>query len=831
MNFRLPLFIFLFFSAFPFFSFAQQCGWSGYQVFVLDIRSETNNKAIEGLKVTLVDEEGNPYLRNWYKTDFQDNITEKWSESLNFWENQKKDYRHQKCTPPVNYMFDRLGRNYVAIIHRESPELKRKKPYWIKVEDVDGHSNGGTFPTAFFRLDFQHSISMCLLTSSHRTLLAENNDTFQPIAIRLKKEEQNQKTIPQKIVGEKFEAGPFQCIHQVRFHSEVPDLYSEDVWLIRDAQTLETKQIIALKHAVSAPEYMKTQLFKTGDFRFNGSLGIALLREWEKDPFKGPDRTRYAYYSYDSAQQMFVEDHTLSAVFNVEFDATKKQITQKIRKQEDGYQTLEVLVLGRYNQWNRVSYEQIRPPRNLTPNPYPAYEKTTGCALWLKGASDPVPVIDFNSAHQTTKTISDTFWLLNTCTQPIRLTGTTQGTFVFPEKISALDTGFVIFRELVRNPGQNATLQERYIILSVNQKENISLTLRYAVAGSETSKQYRPDRTLQYADFPSHYAGYVKRLETDSLGNAKELGLVRISNGKKAGTRMVRDANRSFYNKSVSKLIRLGIEGDTLINPQLLRISVHENGQWVVPETEYDPQTRLWSFWMVNRSDSIWVSAGTESNLIVLKYDELQEEAQFAIYLIASGALYITSPWGRIPISVSKEQFAMIWDYEWLYKHYGQEHVPKESVLLDHLFKDLKITPPMYIVFSGGRENKLGLDLSTYTEKQRSDILRKLNNQPSIQKVASVMYLGNGATTYSNGGVSIMMNYRLRNEQIPEIVNRFGFKLTNGGNMGGLVTAQYTGKFIDEDFIRGMLALSAHIDILSISMHNYMPVTLDEETR
>jgi hypothetical protein len=180
---------------------------------------------------------------------------------------------------------------------------------------------------------------------------------------------------------------------------------------------------------------------------------------------------------------------------------------------------------------------------------------------------------------------------------------------------------------------------------------------------------------------------------------------------------------------------------------------------------------------------------------------------------------------------VSKEQFAMIWDYEWLYKHYGQEHVPKESVLLDHLFKDLKITPPMYIVFSGGRENKLGLDLSTYTEKQRSDILRKLNNQPSIQKVASVMYLGNGATTYSNGGVSIMMNYRLRNEQIPEIVNRFGFKLTNGGNMGGLVTAQYTGKFIDEDFIRGMLALSAHIDILSISMHNYMPVTLDEETR
>jgi hypothetical protein len=76
-----------------------------------------------------------------------------------------------------------------------------------------------------------------------------------------------------------------------------------------------------------------------------------------------------------------------------------------------------------------------------------------------------------------------------------------------------------------------------------------------------------------------------------------------------------------------------------------------------------------------------------------------------------------------------------------------------------------------------------------------------------------------------------MMNYRLRNEQIPEIVNRFGFKLTNGGNMGGLVTAQYTGKFIDEDFIRGMLALSAHIDILSISMHNYMPVTLDEETR
>jgi hypothetical protein len=59
MNFRLPLFIFLFFSAFPFFSFAQQCGWSGYQVFVLDIRSETNNKAIEGLKVTLMDEEGN----------------------------------------------------------------------------------------------------------------------------------------------------------------------------------------------------------------------------------------------------------------------------------------------------------------------------------------------------------------------------------------------------------------------------------------------------------------------------------------------------------------------------------------------------------------------------------------------------------------------------------------------------------------------------------------------------------------------------------------------------------------------------------------------------
>lgn len=811
----------------PSLGFAQQCGWSGYHVFVLDIRSEKNNQAIPGLKVTLIDDTGIPYNRDWYATDSRDNITHQWTEPLTFWENSKKRYHHKKCTPPVEYMFERLESEYVAIIYKSGQKSKSK--YWIRVEDTDGKSNGGIFPTAYFPLDRLKAIEMCLLTSSHNALKNLHNDTFLPIPIVLKQDIGKNLAIPQKIDGDLFEAGPFQIIHQFRSGGDMPEYYTEDVWIIRDATSLEIKQTIRTKNAVMVPENMKNMLFKTGDFRFNGALGIALLRELEKDPMSGPDRTRYDYYLFDTLENKFEIDPVLSNVFNLTFDPVKKQITQKIRKQMDGYQSIEVLTLGKYNQWQRVSYEEIRTPPDRIPNPYPKYNKTTHCAVWVKDAGDFVPVVDFRSGHQAQQSITDTFRLVNTCTNSITLTATTQGKFSYPTTIAPLDTGVIVFSEVVQNPGPRALLQERYIILRVNNQENLSLTLRFAVAGPENAKIYHANGTLLQADYPSTYAGCVRRLETDSTGSANALGLVRIRDGRRIGNAMVRSAHQSFHLKSYSKLFHLKIDNPFPENPGLLKIAVRENGQWVYPTLDFDTSKKEWTFLLPNSSDSVWVSAGKDSNLMVLKYDELTEEFSFTLGLLSPGTLYLYNPYGRIPISVSKDYFALIWNYEWLYKKYGQSKVPAESVLMEWVFKDLKITPPKYFVFSGGYQNKEGLDLSPYSDKEKKEILRKLQQSPYISKIASVMYMGKGFTTFCNGEVSVWLNYNLRTHQIPEIVNRHGFTMANQGGFNGVVTARYGSKFIDETFVRDMMALKSHPDVWNISMSHYAPVYLDRK--
>lgn len=812
---------------------AQQCGWGSYRAFVLDIRDENSNKPVNGLKVTLVDENGVPYERYHYKTDRNDNITERWYEPLTFWENGKKKIIADQCTPPTFVHVPFKDDYYVVLIKINNSNSKASGRYWVKVEDVDGNRNQGIFPESYYHLNFQQSMELCksgFMSSEQKdSVFIHGRDTLRPVSIKLKKSPDPLAPIPKKINGDVFTTEEYQIIHTLYARDE--EMFREslikDIWIIRDINTLKTIQVISMNRDGNIPPKMNAELFKSGDFRYNGAVGMAFLRD-VKPVSGGLDQSRYDFYLYDSIQEKFIEDPVLSAEYGLIFNPQKKETTRTVTVLREGYTSVDTYVLVGYNQWILRKSEKKYPPVINKPNPYPKYQKTTGCLVWIEGTSDDVPVIDFRSDLQYSKVISDTFVFINTCTESITITTSHNSGFTVPSNVRAQDTGYAIFRETVRNPISSAQLDEKYVILRVNDAENTSVVKRYALAGSAGTKSVGINGELKQADYPSSYSGFVKRLFIDSAGNATELSLVRAKDGKKAGNSMIRRPNQSFYVQNISKFLRLGLEGVTITNPGNLRITAHENGKWVNTEYTYDTMSKKWGFLIGNYTDSIWVSMNQDSNLLRLNYEQLPEIAEFSVYLIKPGQAFLPSSYGRIPVKIFDHHYAILWDYEWLGRKYGPDKIPNESGLMDILFKELGIPPLIYFVFAGGYQNTQGLDLSQFSGKERERILSKLLSNPAIRKISSVFEIGQAGVTYTDGGISLQMHYRLKSDEIKAIVNLPGLTWSNPYETGN-INLRYDAKFIDGDLLKVLVALSRHPDVLNVSMNHFMPVTLDRK--
>jgi hypothetical protein len=159
------------------------CGYDFTSYFVLDVHESGKSENIKGLKITIIDSLGNDVV----------NINNAYSwknanKPLQFYLNYKIDDNNQKvaegkATGKERWFFPFAKDNYLISVANTFPAEK----FSVKVQDVDGQENGGSYKTVILPL---YSYNMYILCSSEtqQAAMKFGRKMNRPIDIVLEKE-------------------------------------------------------------------------------------------------------------------------------------------------------------------------------------------------------------------------------------------------------------------------------------------------------------------------------------------------------------------------------------------------------------------------------------------------------------------------------------------------------------------------------------------------------------------------------------------------------------------------------------------------------------------
>lgn len=136
---------------------AQHCGYDFTSYLVLNVHEEGAKENIKGLKLTLVDLDGNEVVNANNQYSWKDN-----NKSLVFSFNYLIDENNQRIEQPIEgvkerWYFPYAKDNYFLSIVNTFPADQLK----VKIEDIDGTQNGGFFETQIVELNYFDLFVLC----------------------------------------------------------------------------------------------------------------------------------------------------------------------------------------------------------------------------------------------------------------------------------------------------------------------------------------------------------------------------------------------------------------------------------------------------------------------------------------------------------------------------------------------------------------------------------------------------------------------------------------------------------------------------------------------
>lgn len=136
---------------------AQHCGYDFTSYLVLNIHEEGSKENIKGLKLTLVDLDGKTLINANNQFSWKDNNKE-----LVFSFNYLIDENNQRIEKPIEgvkerWFFPYAKDNYFLSVINGLPADQIK----VKIEDIDGHKNGGFFETQLVEIGYFDLFVLC----------------------------------------------------------------------------------------------------------------------------------------------------------------------------------------------------------------------------------------------------------------------------------------------------------------------------------------------------------------------------------------------------------------------------------------------------------------------------------------------------------------------------------------------------------------------------------------------------------------------------------------------------------------------------------------------
>lgn len=135
---------------------AQHCPYDGVYILVVDVHAVADSQTIPQLRLTLWDSLGRPAMRSyWVPEQLQ------WREdTLAFWINPPSS-SPKGGIDPLDFLQPQKTHFWFAEDHYVLVCGSKFEGYTLKVEDIDGLENGGSFRTAQIPLQRDDAYSLC----------------------------------------------------------------------------------------------------------------------------------------------------------------------------------------------------------------------------------------------------------------------------------------------------------------------------------------------------------------------------------------------------------------------------------------------------------------------------------------------------------------------------------------------------------------------------------------------------------------------------------------------------------------------------------------------
>lgn len=139
---------------------AQHCAWDYYGIMVAEIKADMRDSTvIKNLKITLLDSLDKPIVNEQWDIKMLKYI----SDTTRFWQNPDsttiKGYiDNANPFTPQRMRFWFAGDNYVCVTYYS---ISKPPRFRLKIEDIDGDKNGGSFQTKIVPLEVKDFYPLC----------------------------------------------------------------------------------------------------------------------------------------------------------------------------------------------------------------------------------------------------------------------------------------------------------------------------------------------------------------------------------------------------------------------------------------------------------------------------------------------------------------------------------------------------------------------------------------------------------------------------------------------------------------------------------------------
>jgi len=800
---------------------SQQCGFEGINAFVINVHNRNAQQPVSGLKIYLVNENNEPYIEKVSYFDKRKKTTITRFDTLFFWENLKA--LSYKKRPAEYHRFYLTGAGNSYLIHL--PEIPNYQVlgtdvpvYQARIVDVDGTKNGGYFTTRVIRLNYAHSVNICLSgilneNPNHRPdpgkIKRMDGGYFLPIDIDISYVRSIIHDLPPKRYMYRTKTDTIK-------HKNTRDsLYSIREIEIKNFTTLITVQKIVFPERLWVGGNLILKIPEYGDFYNDNPADMRDFRVLTQH-YKGKDgrfHKKYLHYVYDETTERYSSDTLLDNYEDVEIGRVNG-ITRTVYSTDSvGVITTVYALINR--KWTLKSQTTTKRAKEVNQKIIAVDASTVNCLVWAQASQQRIRVVWAKEPYYYF--FKDSFQYVNFCNSRVSLDDKQTKTMTFTRRLDAHDTGMVTFKDKI-------SIGPDYISFyntAINLRGLSRLDLNYIVIGQNLKPQKTREGNLQFWVNKYRDSSFFEVLTLDKEMNPMSFGLMRMNDTTHYGNWKFWDAEGNEAYRTYSRRMLLLAKDFESEAYQKIKAKVKIGDVWqILPCYDYSEGSLVY---LTNQMDSLKVYTKTASNTVKLKYKYYGDENYLQLYLLKADEYALPMNGSTMPVHLMADKYRIQPDWVIFSKRNNGSYEQSNFI---RYFKNTY--PEVFSEVDLVYEEELIIDLSRMAGNQKRQVLKRMIADSVIYCIAQLVQLPGGRITFGDRSGGLTINYNLSYDSVRNLMKTFGFSyqgaISGSGNVYQFV---YPSKLMDRKFFDIYSNACKHPDVMSGYLSFYSKVTHD----